>query len=328
METSSVTSTSQTDPDYYTKYGQPIYVQSHMLQTMSTKSWNIPGKSKPLLEFSIGLHYTELNQKVLLKVDTGSNINCISLGTFHELFPNQQLNRSMLLLENYGNSPVTVIGKGTAFIRWKGKVFHQEFHITNANSSPNLLSRYYRLVSQLKEKNIHNQNQSSIKTTSVSKIEETSQSTKSHKKMEECIPLIQCSTDQGSVSKLQLTKQKILDVYADVFEGLGTFPGEPYKFKLKLKLYACKTCTQKVPVHLQDDFHEEINDLVKQGVLGKSGTTEWVNSFVIVEKDVSMESGNSHAPHHQFRKKLQICLDPRDLNEALKHKPYSSRSGG
>ena len=55
-------------------------------------------------------------------------------------------------------------------------------------------------------------------------------------------------------------------------------------------------------------------------------STEWVNSFVIVEKDVSMDSGNSHAPHHQFKKRLQICLDPRDLNEALKHKPYYSRS--
>ena len=39
-----------------------------------------------------------------------------------------------------------------------------------------------------------------------------------------------------------------------------------------------------------------------------------------------MESGNSHVPHHQFRKKLQICLDPRDLNEALKCEPYYSRS--
>ena len=55
-------------------------------------------------------------------------------------------------------------------------------------------------------------------------------------------------------------------------------------------------------------------------------STEWVNSFVIVEKDVSMDSGNSHATHHQIKKKLQICLDPRDLNETLEHEPYYSRS--
>ena len=48
------------------------------------------------------------------------------------------------------------------------------------------------------------------KTTSISKTEETSQSTKSHKKMEGHISLIQCSIDQGSVSKSPFTKQKIL----------------------------------------------------------------------------------------------------------------------
>ena len=112
-----------------------------MLQTMSTKSWKIPEKSKPLLAFPIRIHYKDLNQKVLLKVDTGSDINCISLGTFHKLFPNEQLNRSTLLLENYRDSWVTIIGKFMAFIRWKGKVFHQECHVTNANFSPNLLSR-------------------------------------------------------------------------------------------------------------------------------------------------------------------------------------------
>ena len=74
-KTSSGTSTSQTEPDYYTECGQPIYVQYHMLQTMSTKSQKIPEKSKLLLEFPIGLHYKDLNQKILLKVDTGSDIN-------------------------------------------------------------------------------------------------------------------------------------------------------------------------------------------------------------------------------------------------------------
>ena len=84
---------------------------------------------------------------------------------------------------------------------------------------------------------------------------------------------------------------------------------------------------RKVPIYLQDDFHQEINDLFKQGVLERvEHSTEWVNSFVIVKKDVSMDSGNSHAPHHQIKKKLQICLDPRDLNEALEHEPYYSKS--
>ena len=62
---------------------------------------------------------------------------------------------------------------------------------------------------------------------------------------------------------------------------------------------------RKVPIHLQDDFHQKVNDLVKQGVLEKvEHSTEWVTSFVIVEKDVSMDSGNCHTPCHQIKKKL------------------------
>ena len=55
-------------------------------------------------------------------------------------------------------------------------------------------------------------------------------------------------------------------------------------------------------------------------------STKFVNSFVIVEKDVSMDSGNSHGPYHQIKKKLPISLDPRDLNEALERDPYYSLS--
>ena len=64
------------------------------------------------------------------------------------------------------------------------------------------------------------------KTTSISKIEEMSQSTKPYRKME----VVMHSIDPESVRKSPLTKQEIWDVYTDVFEGLRTFPGEPYKF--------------------------------------------------------------------------------------------------
>ena len=54
--------------------------------------------------------------------------------------------------------------------------------------------------------------------------------------------------------------------------------------------------------------------------------TEWVNSFVIVEKKIPINSNNSHSPGHSMNKKLRICLDPRDLNEALEREPYYTHS--
>ena len=113
------------------------------------------------------------------------------------------------------------------------------------------------------------------------------------------------SINPKSVSKSPLTKEKILEVYADVFKGLGTFPGEPYRFGLKENYVPARHALRKVPIHLQEDLHAEIHILLKQGVLEKvEHSTEWVNSFFIVEKDVSMDSGNSHVLHHKVQKKL------------------------
>ena len=38
-----------------------------------------------------------------------------------------------------------------------------------------------------------------------------------------------------SVNRLPLTKQDILSQYSSCFEGIGSFPGDPYKFHLKLE---------------------------------------------------------------------------------------------
>ena len=54
--------------------------------------------------------------------------------------------------------------------------------------------------------------------------------------------------------------------------------------------------------------------------------TEWINSFIIMEKKVPIDSSNSHSSGHSVTRKLQICLDPRDLNEALEREPYYTHS--
>ena len=61
-----------------------------------------------------------------------------------------------------------------------------------------------------------------------------------------------------SITDLPLTQEKVESTYADVFQGLGKFPGEPYKLRLKPDAVLAKHRPRKVPVHLQDAFHEEV----------------------------------------------------------------------
>ena len=79
-----------------------------------------------------------------------------------------------------------------------------------------------------------------------------------------------------------------------------------------------------MPIHLQDTFHKEIRNLEQLEVLEETkDVTEWVNSFVIIEKKIPT---NSSSQGHSMSKKLRICLDPRDLNEALERELYYSES--
>ena len=61
-----------------------------------------------------------------------------------------------------------------------------------------------------------------------------------------------------SIADLPLTQEKVESTYADIFQGLGKFPGEPYKLRLKPDAVPVKHRPRKVPIHLQDAFHEEV----------------------------------------------------------------------
>ena len=144
-------------------------------------------------------------------------------------------------------------------------------------------------------------------------------------------PKTQISSNSGSnnhslsIADLPLTQEKVESTYADVFQGLGKFPGEPYKLRLKPDAVPAKHRPRKVPVHLQEAFQEEVEQLVKVDVLEPvTEPTEWVNSFVVVEKVI--DSSNAHSPHHSIKKSIQLCIDPKDLNEALEREPYYSRT--
>ena len=126
------------------------------------------------------------------------------------------------------------------------------------------------------------------------------------------------SINESQLQGDPLTKQDILDIYSDVFTRIGKFPGMPYKFQLKQNAKLTRHAPRKVPVYLQDTFHKETRNLEKLGILEETkDVTEWVNSFVIMEKASTNSNKiptNSSNQGHSMDKKLRICLDPRDLN--------------
>ena len=79
---------------------------------------------------------------VLLKADTGADVNLMNSNTFDTLIKDRTLLQpSSLRMEAYRNSAVEVLGKFHVFLRWKVCVYRQLFYVTSANDSPNLLSQ-------------------------------------------------------------------------------------------------------------------------------------------------------------------------------------------
>ena len=107
--------------------------------------------------------------------------------------------------------------------------------------------------------------------------------------------------------QLVTQKEHIMARFPDVFEGVGKFPGEPYKIQLNLKVPPKQTPCRPVPIHFKQAFKAEIDKMLKAGVLKPvQEATPWINSFVLVK-------GNDQ--HGQ--PKLYICLNPTNLNKAI-----------
>ena len=114
-------------------------------------------------------------------------------------------------MENYGNSGVNILGSIQLFIKWHGKVYKQTFHITDANSSPNLLSRKSCFMMEILKPCFH----LSSKKTSPS-LSNSIQSATDGKKEAKLPPL-----KPESVTGKLFTKEQVLEKYKDVFEGIG-----------------------------------------------------------------------------------------------------------
>ena len=68
-------------------------------------------------------------------------------------------------------------------------------------------------------------------------------------------------------NRIITTKEQILRRFPDVFEGIGKFPGKPYEIQLDPKVSPKQTPCRPIPIHLKDPFKQEINKMLKAGVL-------------------------------------------------------------
>ena len=82
----------------------------------------------------------------------------------------------------------------------------------------------------------------------------------------------------------------------------------PYRIQLEENAILVIYAPRKIPVSLRSKVRKELDEMEADGVIEKvEEPTEWVNSLVVVENP----DGS-----------LRLCLDPRDLNKAIKREHF------
>ena len=125
---------------------------------------------------------------------------------------------------------------------------------------------------------------------------------------EPVVPKIKWNTDSielnGKTHKLPITKDCILKDYSDVFKGVGKLPGRSYHIRLKEQYKPLQHPPRSVLVAIQSAYKAELKRLVKEGIITEvKDHTEWINSI---------------APVMKSNESLRQCLNPKDLDKAIK----------
>ena len=79
---------------------------------------------------------------LVVRVDTGADVNCMNEKTFKKLFPKVKLSVCPHEIQNFGNSvaDISILGQFCTYLQFRGEKYLNTFIVTNANDCPNLLS--------------------------------------------------------------------------------------------------------------------------------------------------------------------------------------------
>ena len=258
--------------EFYDEEGNRVTISSqHMLSTKHSKP-----QQELLIQFGIRKDFHSIDKKVTLKLDTGADVNAFNRTIFQKLFPDVVLQLSTIVLENFDKTMMKPMGTFKCFLHWKGKVYRIQAEVMDSEDTPNVLSRettflmgilkpcfIVKKVPEIPDGTVTMNCNSKAQMKNYKSFQGSqtscSASTNTKKLVKTAVPPKDVQhIHPDSLKNKPLTQEMIETTYQDVFQGLGKFPGEPYKLRLKENYVPAKHRPRKVPVHLQDAFHEEV----------------------------------------------------------------------
>ena len=123
-------------------------------------------------------------------------------------------------------------------------------------------------------------------------------------------------TVQQTVQHVHLSKASVLNEYQDCFDKTGRFPGDQYHIELIDNPTPVVHPPCKVPFHIPPLYKAELEKMISDDIITEvTEPTDWVNSIVCNVKETP-----------DGKKKVRLCLDPKELNKSIRRQHYYSRT--
>ena len=248
------------------------------------------------------------------KVDTGAQSNVLPVRLLRLITPEkfddegnlkpEALEKNEAVLSAYGGSIIKQLGTINIPCKYKEKKIDCIFYVTDT-SGPAILG--LKACTALKLVSLH----CTLRTNQLDQADLTNnfnalaQNSGTRKKSPNYIRSNLPLKERPAIR----SKQELMEMYPECFNGtVGCFDDYTYHITLDPEVSPVVHAPRKVPIELKDKLQAELSEMESQDIIAKvTQPTDWVNSLVIREK----ENG-----------RLRLCLDPKDLNKAIKREHH------
>ena len=222
-----------------------------------------------------------------MKVDTGADTCILTTDDLQRLGISVDIKPCSSILKGYGGNPIQNLGTTSLQVTFKNTSISAKFTIVEAPGHPSMIG-----CQQAQKLGIITIN------------------------VEEVSDVSALSAAQQTAQHVSFSNATVLKEYQDYFDKIGRFPGDQYHIELIDNPTPVIHPPRTVPVHILPLYKAELEKLIDDDIITElTEPTDWVNSIVCNVKETP-----------DGKKKVKLCLDPKDLNKNIRREHYYSRT--
>ena len=226
-------------------------------------------------------------RRLQIKLDTGADTCVLTTDDLQRLGLSLDIKPYTSVLKSYGGNPIENLGATTLQIAYKSKSISAKFNNVEAPEHPSMID-----CQQAQELGIITVNLQELHSVPVE------------------------SSAKPSIQHASLSKTALMRDYQDCFDKLGRFPGDKYHIQLIDSPTPVVHPPRTVPVHILPLYKAELEKMIGDDIITEvTEPTDWVNSIVCNVKDTP-----------DGKKKVRLCLDPKDLNKNIRREHFYIRT--